>query len=43
MEPIGTLNETETVREAAKLLLSRRGDILAVVSTTGNLTRVITD
>jgi glutamate dehydrogenase (NAD(P)+) len=43
MEPIATILETETVGEAAKLLISTRGDILAVVSATGELTGVITD
>ncbi|GIK39913.1 MAG: hypothetical protein BroJett011_37460 [Chloroflexota bacterium] len=43
MEPIATILETDTVGEAAKLLISTRGDILAVVSATGELTGVITD
>lgn len=43
MEPIATILETETVREAAKLLISEPGDILAVVSAHGELAGVITD
>jgi glutamate dehydrogenase (NAD(P)+) len=43
MEPIATILETETVGQAAKLLISTRGDILAVVSASGELTGVITD
>jgi glutamate dehydrogenase (NAD(P)+) len=43
MEPIPIIVETRTVREAAKLLISEKGDILAVVSSTGELTGVVTD
>ncbi len=43
MEPIATILETETVRDAARLLISEPGDILAVVSPGGELTGVITD
>jgi glutamate dehydrogenase (NAD(P)+) len=43
MEPISTILETETVREAARLLISRPGDLLAVISPEGGLTGVITD
>ncbi len=43
MEPIATILETETVRDAASLLISEPGDILAVVSPGGELTGVITD
>lgn len=43
MEPITTISQTETVREAARLLVSEPGDILAVVSPGGELVGVITD
>lgn len=43
MEPIATILETETVGDAARLLISEPGDILAVVSPGGELTGVITD
>lgn len=43
MEPITTIDETHTVREAAALLVAEKGDMLAVVSTSGELTGVITD
>jgi glutamate dehydrogenase/leucine dehydrogenase/CBS domain-containing protein len=43
MEPMPTILETQTVREAARLLITQKGDILAVVSATGELTGVITD
>jgi glutamate dehydrogenase (NAD(P)+) len=43
MEPVSTILETKTVREAAELLVSGKGDMLAVVSANGELTGVITD
>jgi glutamate dehydrogenase (NAD(P)+) len=43
MEPLVTILETQTVGEAAKLLITTPGDILAVVSAGGELTGVITD
>lgn len=43
MESIPTMVETGTVREAAAVLIADKGDLLAVVSTDGELTGVITD
>ena len=43
MEPILTIDEHLTVRDAAKLLVSEKGDMLAVVSASGELVGVITD
>jgi glutamate dehydrogenase/leucine dehydrogenase/CBS domain-containing protein len=43
MEPIPAIAEDRTVRDAAQLLIKGRGDILAVVSTTGELSGVVTE
>lgn len=43
MEPIPTIAEERTLREAAQLLIDHRSDILAVVSGAGDLAGVITD
>ncbi len=42
MEPIPTILETQTVRDAAELLVTEKGDILAIVSASGELTGVVT-
>jgi len=43
MEPIATVNESCTVRDAAQLLVSETGDMLAVISENGGLAGVVTD
>jgi CBS domain-containing protein len=43
MESIPTIPETRTVREAAAALVADKGDLLAVVSSNGELTGVVTD
>lgn len=43
MASIATIFETQTVQEAAKLLIAEKGDLLAVVSADGRLAGVITD
>jgi glutamate dehydrogenase (NAD(P)+) len=43
MEPIPTILLSKTAREAASLLIQEKGDILAVISQTGELVGVITD
>ena len=43
MEPIPTITEERTVREAAQLLIEEKSDILAVISAAGELAGVITD
>ena len=43
MEVIPTILETHTVREAAEILMTKKGDLLAVVSTNGELCGVLTD
>lgn len=43
MGPIATVEEYQTVRDAAQLLVCSRGDLLAVVAANGELTGVITD
>lgn len=43
MEPIPTITEDKTVRDAARLLIGATGDMLAVVSAVGELTGVVTD
>jgi glutamate dehydrogenase (NAD(P)+) len=43
MAPIPTISEFNTVRDAAQLLVSETGDMLAVVSEMGELAGVVTD
>lgn len=43
MEPIPTILQTRTVREAAEILVETSGDLLAVVSENGELCGVMTD
>jgi glutamate dehydrogenase/leucine dehydrogenase/CBS domain-containing protein len=43
MEPIPTIEDTRTVREAAAALVTDKGDLLAVVSAGGELCGVVTD
>ncbi|MEW5960159.1 MAG: Glu/Leu/Phe/Val dehydrogenase dimerization domain-containing protein [Chloroflexota bacterium] len=43
MEPIVTLVETKTVREAARVLVAESSEILAIISGAGRLTGVVTD
>jgi CBS domain-containing protein len=43
MVPITTILASQTVREAAELLISRKGDLLAVVSGKGEIVGVVTD
>jgi glutamate dehydrogenase/leucine dehydrogenase/CBS domain-containing protein len=43
MEPMPTIMENRTVRDAAQALIEEKSDILAVVSPTGGLAGVITD
>jgi predicted transcriptional regulator len=43
MEPIPTITQDATVREAAQLLVAESSDILAVVSATGELAGVVTE
>jgi glutamate dehydrogenase/leucine dehydrogenase/CBS domain-containing protein len=43
MEPLPTIMENRTVRDAAQALIAKKSDILAVVSPAGGLTGVITD
>jgi glutamate dehydrogenase (NAD(P)+) len=43
MEPIPTILETRTVREAAEILVESSGDLLAVISENGELCGVMTD
>ncbi len=43
MEPIPTITEDRTVREAAQLLVEETADILAIVSATGELTGIVTE
>jgi CBS domain-containing protein len=43
MEPLPTITEDCTVREAAQLLVAESSDILAVVSAAGELTGVVTE
>jgi glutamate dehydrogenase (NAD(P)+) len=43
MAPIATILQTRTVREAAKLLVADKGDLLAVISEDGELVGVVTD
>jgi glutamate dehydrogenase (NAD(P)+) len=42
MAPIVALMETQSVREAADILVREKGDILAIVSSAGDLTGVVT-
>jgi CBS domain-containing protein len=42
MAPIVALMETQSVREAADILVREKGDILAIVSPAGDLTGVVT-
>lgn len=42
MAPILTILETQTIREAAHTLISKRGDLLAITTETGELTGVVT-
>jgi glutamate dehydrogenase/leucine dehydrogenase/predicted transcriptional regulator len=43
MEPISTIRDSNSVRDAAKLLVCGKGDMLAVVSSAGDLVGVVTD
>ncbi len=43
MASIATILETQTVREAAELLIADKGDLLGVVSESGELLGVVTD
>ena len=43
MEPIPTIAEDHTVRDAAQLLVEEKSDILAVISAAGELTGVVTE
>jgi glutamate dehydrogenase (NAD(P)+) len=43
MEPLPTITEDRTVRDAAQLLVEENSEILAVVSETGELTGVVTE
>jgi glutamate dehydrogenase (NAD(P)+) len=43
MTSIATIRETQTVRQAAELLIADKGDMLAVVSAGGELVGVVTD
>jgi CBS domain-containing protein len=43
MVSIATILESQTVREAAELLIADKGDMLGVVSRTGELVGVVTD
>ncbi|MGD2078328.1 MAG: CBS domain-containing protein, partial [Chloroflexota bacterium] len=43
MVPIPTIQQSQTVREAAELLIAEDGDLLGVVSESGELVGVITD
>lgn len=43
MEPISTVIESCTVRDAAQLLVTEIGDMLAVISENGDLSGVVTD
>ncbi len=43
LETIPTIVETQPVREAARMLIADKGDMLAVVSAHGDLTGVVTD
>ena len=43
MIPITTIQTSQTVREAAELLISQKGDLLAVISGSGAAVGVITD
>ncbi len=43
MRPIATIRQTQTVREAAELLIANKGDLLGVVSESGELVGVVTD
>ncbi len=43
MVPIPTIQVTQTIREAAEMLISQRGDLLAVVTENGDVVGVITD
>ncbi len=43
MDPIPTIQESRTVREAAALLVADKGDLLAVVSDNGELSGVVSD
>lgn len=42
MEPIPTISSSKTVREAAQLLITEKGSMLAVVAADGSLTGVVT-
>lgn len=43
MEPIATIREDCTVRDAAEVLVNTRGDLLAVISQSGDLVGVVTE
>jgi CBS domain-containing protein len=43
MEPLPTITEDHTVRDAARLLVEENSEILAVVSAAGELTGVVTE
>jgi glutamate dehydrogenase (NAD(P)+) len=43
MEPLPTISEKHTVRDAARTLVEANSEILAVVSATGELTGVVTE
>jgi glutamate dehydrogenase (NAD(P)+) len=43
MVPITTIRQSQTVREAAELLIANKGDLLGVVSESGELVGVISD
>ena len=43
MAPIPTISQTQTLREAARLLIIEKGDLLAVVAEDGAIIGVITD